>query len=494
MAISQKRYVDITSGVAAQPQATRREFILRCMTTSAKQPSAKVLEFTSLAEVAAQFGATSAEYAYASKYFAYTSKDITKPGKISFGCYATANIAASVIGTKPAAALDDFKTIEDGAFDIEVDGTRVSVTELDFSSATAFSDVCDKIELQIHSAGYSNATCSYANGVFVLTFPDNTTVSAVIPYSGSATATDISGLLGLTAADNPIINAKVDAETPAEAMARTAAISDNFGSFLFVPSLTTAQVTAVAEWNAATEQNYKYIYHVPVTNSTYSEITAAVKGYSGVWIQLVTSGGKEEYMGAAWLAAIDFTRPNGTSNPMYQQFGGAAIAVSTNADANTYDNAKVNYYGVTQTAGRQLAFLQRGFLADGTDAGVYANEMWMKDSFTTAFFNLLLAVNKIPANNDGAAMARGVMQETIDTALLNGTILPGKEFDAAQKAGINALVGRSTAANEVFSDGYAISITITTDPNDANVRIINYLLVYSKGDAIRKVVGTDVLV
>lgn len=486
MAISQKRYVDITSGVAAQPQATRREFILRCMTTSSKQPSAEVSEFSTLADVAEQFGITSAEYVYAGKYFAFTSKDVTKPGKISFGRYADSNIAASIIGMNSPAAVADIKTQSTVTFTLKVNGANSAISA-DCSSVASYADVASALQTAIRAdsnTALADATVGYVNSVFTIT-----------GGSGVSTLSVSGGEIAMLGLDKTIDNAKVDAETPAEAMARTAGYSDNFGSFLFVPVLTTSQITAVAEWNNTDEQNLKYIYCVPVTNSTYSELTSALDGFNGVWVQLATAEGKEEYMPAAWLAAIDFTRTNGTSNPMFQQFPGAAVAVSNNTDANTYDAAKVNYYGATQTAGRQLAFLQRGVLQGNiADAGVYANEMWMKDSFTTAFLNLLLAINKIPANRDGEAMCRTVMQETIDIAKRNGTILPAKEFDAAQKAGINALCGRTTAANEVYADGYAISITVTTDPNDPATRIIKYLLVYSKGDSIRKVVGTDVMV
>ena len=53
-----------------------------------------------------------------------------------------------------------------------------------------------------------------------------------------------------------------DSETPAEAVARVDAANDNFGTIVFIDSLTDEQATDVAEWNKA--KNYKYLFSVPV--------------------------------------------------------------------------------------------------------------------------------------------------------------------------------------------------------------------------------------
>lgn len=475
MAISQKRYVDITSGVAVQPQAARREFILRCMTSNEIVQFDKVLEFTAFSEVSEYFGATSEEAAYASKYFAFTSKDVTKPEKISFARFVKSATLAKTIGNGIKPSLAEIKALGESAEFTIGEHTY----EVDVSSATSFADVAAAVNTEMAAS-----SCSYSNayGAFV--------------YTGEVAA-NISGALaaamGLSANTNPVSAPALTAETPAEAMARTTGISDNFGSFLFIDTISVAEAAAVAEWLNTDEQHGKFMFCVQADDNTDTALRAALNGYDGVWVQEIKTQ-KSEYMPAAILAATDFSRNNGTQSYMFQQFPGAEVVVSDNSRANTLDGMKINYYGATQTAGRQIAFLQRGVLQGAiSDAGVYANEMWLKDSFTTAFLNLLLAINKIPANKDGAAMARTVMQETLDLALANGTIIPGKEFDAAQKAGINAMVGRSTAANEVYSDGYAIDVNVVTDPNDPDTKIIKYLLVYSKGDAIRKVVGNDVL-
>jgi len=495
MAISQKRYVDITSGVGGQAAATARELILRIITTSKLAPVNGVLEFGSLDDVGAYFGTTATEYLYAAKYFGYISKDIVMPKKISFARYTPAATSAQIIGVGVKPKLTDFTGIDNGVLDVTYSGGFAGASGMDFTTATSLAQVASIVEGALQTEGATVNVTYGANG-FVLT--DSVSgAESTLAVTPAEVGDDISALLGFAASTNPVVLPGADAETPDAAMARIAGLSDNFGSFLFLPTLTTEQIGAVAAWNNSSEQNLKYMYCVPVTAANYTEIGAATSGMNGVWLQLVTDGGLEEYMPAAILAATNYNRTNAARNYMYQQFPGAVATVTTNALANQYDNALVNYYGATQTSGRQLAFLQRGVLQGNvSDAGVYANEMWMKDQFLVAFFNLLLALNKIPAGADGERIVRGAMMDTINLALRNGTILPSKEFTTTQKAYIDQLTGREDSWFDVFNNGWTLDLNTEAfvDYGGANAYKITYVLIYSKGDSIKKVEGTDVLI
>ena len=485
MAISQGRYVKIASGVAGEAAVGNRELILRVMTTSALVPTTSVLEFTTLEDVGNYFGTTnSAEYYYAAKYFAFTSKDITKPEKISFARYADAAADAIIIGNGVKPNLAAIKAITTPSITIgDTTGTPT------LSGATSLADVATAL----------NAVEAFT----AMTFAYNTTYNCfTLSFDGAETETVAEGALavalGLAPSTHPVNeNAISEADTPVQAIARATGISDNFGSFIFIPSLSVSQIVSVADWNNADEQNCKFMYLVAVAGGNAETIASAVKGYNGVWLQLSPANAEEDYMPAAILAATDFSRTNGTQSYMFQSFAGVAPIVESNADADIYDALRVNYYGATQKSGKKLAFLQRGYLqGDIVDAGVYTNEIWLKDSFTTSFFNLLMAVNRIPANSDGEDMCRTVMQPTLDTAKLNGTIMPAKPFTPEQKAEINQLLGRSSGADEVYADGYAVKVAVETytDPSGVAAYRVNYLLVYSKGDSVRMVKGTDVLI
>jgi hypothetical protein len=373
MAISQKRYIDITSGVGGSAAAGQRELICRVMTTNTLANTQPVLEFTSIENVATVFPTTSDEYKFAAKYFGFVSKSITMPKKISFAFY--------------------------GA----------------------------------------------------------------------------------------------NEETPAEAMQRTANDSNNFGSFVFIEELTPVEISAVAEWVNTT--NVQFLYSVPVTSSNYSNIQPIVAGKNGVWLQL-DDGDYAEYMPCAILASTNYNRINAAQTFMFQQFPSAVATVTTDTLADTYDAVKVNYYGATQSAGQQLAFLQRGVLQGSIeDAGVYCNEMWLKDAIIVAGFNLFLAVGKVPANLKGNAMISGVMIDIFELALQNGTFSPEKNLTSTQKAYIENLTNDADAWQSVFNNGYYFkgSIDPVTQNGQTNY-VFNYILIYSKGDAVKKIEGSDILI
>lgn len=501
MAISQKRYVDITSGVGGAAAATQRELIARLLTTNPLAPFGSVMEFTSLDNVGAHFGTTSTEYLWSANYFGYISKDIVMPGKISFARYAPEALAPQLISTITPSPATSWTTISDGSMILTIGGEAITLSNMDFSDVSSLSDVAGIVQSAVQASGggsmFATATVAYNETYAGFVFTGATTGAATINYATTASSgTDISGLIGWNAASLPVLSQGAAAETAAEAIARIAALSDNFGSFAFIETLDTEDVGAVAAWNNSAEQNLKFMYSVPVTSVNYTEIQTAVAGMNGTALTLTAAGEYAEYMPCAIMAATDYTRTNATRNYMFQQFPGATALVTTDALADVYDNLQINYYGATQSAGKQLAFYQRGVLQGSVeDMGVYANEIWLKDSFLTAFFNLLLALNKIPANQDGEAMVRAAMMDTISQALNNGTILPSKTFTTAQKAYIDQLTGRENSWLDVFNNGYTLDITVTTvTENGSTMYQISYVLIYSKGDSIKKVEGTHVLI
>lgn len=503
MAISQKRYIDITSGVGGQAAASERELIARLMTTNPLAPYGSVMEFTSLDNVGAHFGTSSEEYLFAAEYFGFVSKNITSPKKISFARYASAALAPQLTSIIKPNSVQAFSAISNGEIIINLGGSENTLTGLNFSGASSLSDVASIMQTAIngYTAGgalWTSATVAYsvsaATGIGSFILTGGSTEAAEIGYAVNSGDENVATLLGWDISSLPVVSQGASAETPAAAMARVANISNNFGSFAFVESLSTEDIAAVAAWcNAG---NIQFMYSVPVSASNYADIQTAVAGMNGTCLTLDPGNTYAEYMPMAVLAATNYNRTNATSNYMFQTFPGATVAVTSDAKADVYDNAKINYYGATQSAGQQLAFYQRGVLqGEVEDIGVYANEMWLKDAMIVAFFNLLLAVPKVPANAYGEVMARGVMTDVIDRALNNGTIIRVKDMTATQKAYISTISGDSDAWVEVYNNGYKLITKIGTQViNGSNAYVLDYILIYAKGDAIKKVTGSHVMI
>lgn len=499
MAISKSRYVLITSGVGGEAVAGRRELIARVMTTNTLAPTDSILEFgggatTALKNVGIHFGTTSAEYAFASKYFGYISKDAIQPNKISFARYSLEATAPQLISTQ-VGQLAQLKAIANGSFKISMGGVSTDLTGINLTAVNSLSEVATAIQDAIQGYGdggalFTGATVTFTNGAFVLT--GGSTGSAVITVAEPATeGTDISSLIGWSLATNPVVSVGMDSETLSEALSRILNTNDNFGSFCFLTTLTTEQITEVAQWTNA--QNVSVLYSQAVTSSNYAEIQTAVNGLNGVGLTLNNS-----YMPMSILASVNYDNPNAATNYMYNSFPSDVPSVTSDTMADTYDKVKVNYLGATQQAGKLIAFYQRGVLqGDISDMGVYCNEMWLKDAISTDLLNMFLALKQIPANNSGKATVRSIMVPVCESAKLNGVIQVGKELTSVQKAYITSLTGDNEVWREVEQSGYTLDIDIVQTVNANNGLTeykVDYTLIYSKGDSIKSVTGTNILV
>jgi hypothetical protein len=198
-------------------------------------------------------------------------------------------------------------------------------------------------------------------------------------------------------------------------------------------------------------------------------------------------------------AATDYNGTNTVQNYEYQQVAGLTPSVSTDASKAAYDSINVNYYGVTQQAGQQIAFYQNGNLQGESittnliGMNVYVNEIWLKDAETVALMNLLLSVTEVPANNQGRSQILATLQTVINQALNNGVISVGKQLNSTQKAFIFDETNDPLAWYQVQNNGYYVNCVITSSGNPA-VYTATYTLIYSKDDVVSKITGTHTLI
>lgn len=497
MAISQSRYVDIKTTLKAQSSVARKELIARFFTTSDKMITSDIKEYDQLASVAAVFGTSSNEYKLASKYFGYISNSRVSPNKISFANYNPNGRTCSLTPTIAVPTLTALQAVTTGSIKVNMGGVASDITGLSFASAESLGDVATVLQTAIRAVDangvvWSNATVTYeANIGFVL--KGGSVADSVIGYaSAAASGTDISGLIGWNEASLPILSNGINAETPVDCLTRTTAVNSNFGSFAFVDALTSAQVGQVAAWNAA--QGVQFIYSEAVDATNYSTIQAAVSNYEGT---ALTYGIDRfvVYMPMAIMAATNYNAINGTVNYMFNQFDNENATVASDSMANTLDALKINYYGQTQTFGQQISFYQRGYL-QGTfaDMGAYANECWLKSAIESECLTLLLARNILPANSTGKGILRGILQNVINEALNNGSIMPGKTLSNTQKAVVFDMTGDEGALNQIEQSGYWLGVEIVqVTVNNVLEQHLQYTLIYSKGDSIRKIIGYDIV-
>ena len=162
----------------------------------------------------------------------------------------------------------------------------------------------------------------------------------------------------------------------------------------------------------------------------------------------------------------------------------------------------MNFYGITQINGANLAFYQPGVMCGGatdpTDENVFSNESWMKATAAASIMNLQLGTNEISADTAGEnAVTNALMTDVVNAGLFNGTIRKGKPLTSQAQAYITSLTGNSNAWIQVQNSGYWLQVVIVpwTDPiTQLPGYQIQYTLIYSKNDVVRFVSGTHSLI
>ncbi|MEX9625338.1 DUF3383 family protein, partial [Proteus mirabilis] len=289
-------------------------------------------------------------------------------------------------------------------------------------------------------------------------------------------------------------------QTALEAFMAAEAISDSFGSATFLTELSIEQSVELAEYVAG--ENVKYQLYLSVPDQQAEMYSKALMNTASTGLNLKT---EENFfvqaLPMAIMAATDFERTNATTNYMYRQFGITFPSqVTTDMAADRLDKLRVNYYGETAVSGSEISFYQRGFLcgngANPVDMSVHANEQWLKAYIAQQWLSLLLSTRGIPANKDGEARAMMIIAGAVTKALNNGTIQTGKALTEVQKIAITDAAGDDLAWHDVQNKGYWYNAEIVeqTGPGNLPEYTMKYVLIYGKGDWVRKVEGSHNLV
>lgn len=496
MAIKITRYVDIISSVSGASSVAQRKLDHRRFTSDPRVPVGSILELGS-GDADDFFGSTSDEAIFARQYFGYVSPaPASAPRALQFAAYAPAGRVPAVYSATPA-TLAELTSISSGSLTITLGANTNTITAINLSAALSFADVATALQTAIRTGTgtqFSAATVTYDVGRAQFVISGGVIGDAAV----SVGVTPLSTLLGLNDPQT-ILSPGVAAQNPLDAFQAAEEASDSFGSASFGESITDAEAKAVAQYVAG--ENVKYQFYVSVTPSTYTATVAELSGIQSTGIILNgTAGEYKEAIPAAIMAATDYDRRNAAINYMYRQVGGFTADVTTNALANTYDAARVNYYGQTASAGQNISFFQRGFLMGGAtapiDMSVHANEQWLKAYLTAQLLSLQLSLNKIPANNEGRSYILAQVIDAVNKAKNNGTIIIDKTLTTAQKIAVTQLTNDPDAWRDVESKGFWADVVITQSVPVSGVTeyTAKYTLVYSKGDVVRKVEGSHNLI
>ena len=501
MAISIKKYVDITSGVGGNATVRQRDLIGRIFTNNPRVPVDAIVEVESSDDALRYFGSASEEYARALFYFSWISKLIVAPQKLSYARWAETASAPRIYGSKITTLLSQFIAITTGTLSITAGANTANLTALDFHLAASFADVAATLQTAIRAATgtqFATATVTYDAVAGAFNFVGSVAETAPVSVTLTGGPNDIGLKLGW--GTTAIFSPGVDITPLSDTLTANADVSNNFGSFLFMPTLTDDQDIEVATWNAARNVEFMYCDRLDDTNMVArSAALIGVAGWAGTYAP--TAGEFDEMCPMIIMAATDYNKRNSVQNYMFQQFPTLSAKVSTTSQSDQLDALRVNYYGVTQTAGQNIAFYQRGVLGGGAtdpvDMNTYANELWLKSRAAADIMSLMLSLARISANIEGNGQIIGIVQQgAVEAGLFNGTISVGKTLTTVQKLYIAQITGDDLAYAQIQGIGYWLTCEMQSyvTPDSRTEWKAVYTLVYSKDDDIRKVEGTHILI
>lgn len=503
MPIKSTRYVEITSAVIGASSAAVQSLTGRRFTDNPLVPAGSIVTVLN-GGAADYFGASEPEVAFASQYFSYVSPaPASRANNLQFAAYAPAGRVPALYGAKGTATLAALKAITNGALSFQLGDSVANITGINLSTVATFADVATAIQTAIRAGAAGNPQLTSALVTYdplTTTFKIAGTVIAAAParVAVAPTGTDLTPLINLNGVGS-VASPGLLAQTPLQAFIAAENVTDSFGTATFSDeTMTLVQAIDLATYVAA--QNIKYQLYLSVSRANYASWAAALANTASVGLILnATAGEYKEALPMAIVAALDFDRRNATVNFMYRQ---AVLSgdVTDNSESLSLDAARVNYYGITASAGQRISFFQRGFLMGGAtaalDMNVHANEQWFKAYLAAAFLSLQLSIGKIPANNEGRGLILIQIADGITRAKLNGTISVGKLLSAAQQIAVTQLTGDALAYLEVQNNGYWADVAIVevVGPSGVAEYVAKYTIAYAKNDVVRKIEGSHNLV
>jgi hypothetical protein len=449
--------------------------------------SSPVLQFANADSVGDYFGTTSDEYKAASLYFLGYNNSFSKPRHLMFGRRVDAAVGAYLRGAQYSGDLAGVKTMTAGALTVDINGSAVAVTGLDFSSATSFSDVAATLQtaLQAELAGVTVTYSSLTAG-WTITSP-STGENETIGYA-TGTAAE---LLGLTAEAGAVLSQGSNALTEAENMALIKEQTQNWVSFTTLYEAAQAENIALSAWASSLGIEYLFVGWSAEaallvqgnTTNVASKIKAAEYGateivYDNVNVAVFLLG---------CIASVNWERYQGTINYAFKHVDGLAATVTNQTDADVLLDKGVSFVGSFAT--RNDAFT---FFYDAKMFGkfgyvdAFVNTLWLKNVMQVAILNGLTNAGRVPYNDRGYALIRSWLQDPINRAVNNGVIDPGVELSESQKAQIQTETGKDLST-ELYTKGYAILV----EDAGASVRVgrqsPNISVYYTYGGSVNKI-------
>lgn len=421
--------------------------------------SSSIMVFSSADTVGDYFGIESDEYKAAVIYFAGYNNSFSKPRHIVIARRVAEDVGAYIRGGKYNGTLADLKAVTNGSITIEIDGTEITASDVNFSAATSFSDVASILQTALQ-AKLAGTTVTYSSLTMAFTINSPTTgVSSTITYG---TDTSITTVMNFTLASGAVLSQGMDEMTPTANMQAIKEVTQNWVTFTTLYEADNDEHLGLSGWASSQGIEYCYVGHTAdplllVQGSTTS-IADLVKDSENGATALVYDNVNVAVFVLGTIASINWERYQGTITTAFKKVDGVKASVTSQTDADLLGAKGVNYIGNFATRNDDFTFFYAGQIyGDYKFIDTFINTVWLKNVMQVSIMNGLTQAGRVPYNEDGYALIRAWLQDPVNRALNNGTIDTGLVLSESQKAQIMHETGKDLST-ELNTVGYAILI------------------------------------
>lgn len=483
MTISIKKIIDVSTGIAATPQA-RRNFARAVVIQKVAGASNDVRSYSSASEVAASQGSNSEAYKFALKYFAGGFNGI-KPNLLYVGSLNSSDLTDSTRGyfTSGSASsnLSAFQAVDDGSIKISKDGSSaIEITNMDFTDATSLADVAAIMQEKFRlNELFRNLTVSYSAPNFIITNDS---------YGDDSTIAITAGVTGTNLLGSSYLNGGTSTGGTTGTLAALITIFLNDARYYHICLSNGWTDEETLQWSSAVQSSTKIAYLLwalstdadiadeDLTTDT-SSIARTLFDQKITKTSLIYDATSLPYKQASlpsYFGIVNFTAAQPLGCLAFKQF---SSQTPTSLDDSQFENLiskNVNFYGAYGEVGRNISYPGK------VPAGNFINDVIAVDyidyNMTYNIYDLMVTLPRLGYTNEDFAKLYGAIERAYISALNSGIIAGGTDPDTG----------------ELLINGYSISIPdpATIPPEEKALGIITGITTVGllRGSAIKFVI------
>lgn len=384
-------------------------------------------DYSTIDAVAADFGANAAEYKAALLWF----QQSPQPTKLRIGRWA-ATAAAGVLRGAPLSsaqqAISNFQAVASGGFTYTKNGAGpTNVTGINLTGVTDLNGVAAAI-----TTALSGATMVW-NAVyqrFELTSSATGSSSSISFLTAPGSGTDISALLGMTAASSGAYRA--DGVAAESAVAAVQAFDTAYGQSWYAVTVLGAvnsdhlQIAAFIE-----ATNNKHIYGVTTQEAgalvaaTTTDIASQLKAldYNKTVVQYSSSSPYAVCSLLGRILTVDYTGNSTVITLAFKQEPGVVAEAINSTQADALKGKNCNAF---LKFNNDTAIVLSGTVASGEFVDTVVGMDWLATRIMTDLYNVLYTTpTKIPQTDAGTNILVATVEAALIQGVVNGLIAPG---------------------------------------------------------------------